>query len=202
MKYRTVMSLSAIVICGLVCGCVSHDSERPRYGDPSEIVAGSPEKPTLYDIESSAHALMQKMMSSHQFSKNYNDVKAAKNGALPIVIIGNVANRTSEHIQGRLDAVGDTVRSLLLESGFFEVKDDEAGGAIASRILRGADDGLEDGALVQLMGTHESPDFIVLGDFRHFEDVGGIHTYRLHLAFHNLKTGKVVWEGIKTKVKL
>ena len=82
------------------------------------------------------------------------------------------------------------------------MKDDRAGGTIRSRIIRGADAGLEDGSLVQGMGTHESPDFIVLGDIRHFEDVGGYHTYRLRLAIHNLRTGKIVWEGVRTSIKL
>lgn len=187
-----------MVITGVVVGCAS----QTRYGDPREIVAGAPDKPTMYDLESSASLLIDRMLASQQFSKNYNATKAAKGGQLPIVVIGNIANKTTERIQGRLDAVGDTIRSALYTSALFEVKDDEASSAISSRILRGADGGLEDGALAQSMGTHESPDFIVLGDFRHFSDVGGVHTYRLRLAIHSLKTGKVVWEGIQTKVKL
>ena len=201
MKNMTVILPITLAVCVFICGC-AHEPRRARYGDPDEIVAGVPDSPTMYDLGSSADSLIEKMLGSSQFSKNYNAAKNAKGGALPIVVIGNIANRTTERIQGRLDAVGDSVRSALFETGLFEVKDDEAGGAIASRIMRGADDGLEDGALVQSMGTQESPDFIVLGDFRHFADVGGYHTYRLRLALHNLKTGKIVWEGIQTKVKL
>ena len=201
MKNMTIIPLITLAVCVFICGCV-HEPRRARYGDPNEIVAGTPDSPTMYDLGSSADSLIQKMLGSPQFSKNYNAVKDAKGGAVPIVVIGNIANRTTERIQGRLDAVGDSVRSALFETGLFGVKDDEAGRDIAARIMRGADDGLEDGALVQSMGTQESPDFIVLGDFRHFTDVGGYHTYRLRLALHNLKTGKVVWEGIQTKVKL
>ena len=32
--------------------------------------------------------------------------------------------------------------------------------------------------------------------------VGGYHTYSLRIAMHNLRTGKIVWKGIQTKVKL
>ena len=156
----------------------------------------------MYDLESSAQQLMDKMLASPQFSANYNTVKAAKGGKLPIAVIGNIANKTRERTLGRLDAVGDAIRSALYSSGLFEVKDDEASGAIISRITQGADGGLENGTLVQTMGTQDSPDFIVLGDLRHFTDVGGYHTYRLRLAIHNLSTGKVVWEGIQTKIKL
>ena len=198
-KDEPILLLVAVAVCGLVCGCVE---PRARYVDPGEIVSGAPDSPTMYDLETSVQTLMQKMLSSPQFSKNYKAAKTAKGGALPIVVIGNIANKTTERIQGRLDAVGETLRSALFESSLFEVKDDEAGEAIASRIQRGADGGLEDGALVQSMGAQESPDFIVLGDLRHFADVGGYHTYRLRIAFHNLRTGKIVWEGIQTMVKL
>ena len=198
MKLKKLVPLAAVAVYGLVCGCVE---PRARYVDHGEIVSGVPESPTMYDLETSVQTLMQKMLASQQFSKNYNATKAAKGGQLPIVVIGNIANKTTERIQGRLDAVGETLRSALFESSLFEVKDDDASSAISSRILHGADDGLEDGELVQSIGTQESPDFIVLGDLRHFADVGGYHTYRLRIAIHNLRTGKVVWEGIQTKVK-
>jgi len=197
MKRPTKYALLTIVAVA-IAGCETQ--REARYADPGEIVSGTPDKPTMYDLESSADALMQKMLAHPQFSANYNAAKIAKGGKLPCVEIGNIENKTTERIQGRLDAVGNTVRSALFTSGLFEVKDEEAARAIKSRILRGADGGLEDGSL--LMGTHESPDFIVLGDFRHFEDFGGIHTFRLRLAIHNLKTGKIVSEGVQTKVKL
>ena len=197
---RFVWVVVMSVMAGGIFGCASQ--RQTQYIEPTEIISGAPDQPTMYDLESSAQILMERMLAHPQFSANYKAAKAAKGGRLPIAVIGNIANKTTERIQGRLDAVGDTIRSALYASELFEVKDDEAGGAISSRILRGADGGLEDGALVQSMGTHESPDFIVLGDIRHFTDVGGYHIYRFRLAIHNLKTGKVVWEGIQTKVKL
>lgn len=190
--------LTTVIIGGMV-GCASQRAT--QYVEPTEIIAGTPEQPTMYDLESSAQQLMDKMLASPQFSANYNAVKATK-GGLPIAVIGNIENKTKERVQGRLDAVGDTIRAALFSSGLFEVKDDAAADAIKSRIIRGADGGLENGALVQTMGTQDSPDFIVLGDLRHFTDVGGYHMYRLRLAIHNLSTGKVVWEGIQTKIKL
>ena len=201
MKKTNPLMVTAAV-CAFAVGCVSPKTDHVRYVDSGEIVAGTAGKATMYDLESSAQALMQKMLASPQFSRNYSAAKASKGGGLPIVVIGNIANKTTERIQGRLDSVGDTIRTALYDGGLFEVKDDEAGSAILSRITHGADGGLEDGSLVQSAGTHESPDFIVLGDFRHFSDVGGYHSYKLRLAIHSLKTGKVVWEGVRTEVKL
>ena len=189
-----LLFLSAAVMIG----CAPRQA---RYLDPNTVVTGSADKVTMYDLESSTQMLMEKMLVHPQFIANYNVVKAER-GRLPIAVIGNIDNKTTEPIQGRLYAVGETVRAALFKSALLEVKDDEAADAIKSRIIHGADGGLETGELVQLMGTHDSPDFIVLGDLRHFADVGGYHTYRLRLALHSLRTGKIVWEGIQTKVKL
>lgn len=198
--------LFAIVATALCAGCVVNtvppERSGTQYVPPTEPVVGDSQTLTMYDLESSAQSLIQKMLSSQQFSKNYDAAKPAKDGKPLVVVVGNIANKTTERIQGRLDSIGDAVRAALLESGLFEVKDDEASGAIASRIIRGADSGLEGGSLLESMGTQDPPDFIVLGDVHHFADVGGYHTYKLRLAIHNLKTGKVVWEGIQTKVKL
>ena len=201
MKSISLFALASIAAV-YVAGCSSQNQKTARYVDPGAVVMGEAESPTVYDFESSTQALVGKMLTSKRFMDNYNVIKNAKGGTLPVVVVGNIDNKTTERIQGRLNAAGETVRTMLFDSGLFEFKDDEAADAIKSRILRGADGALEDGALVQSMGGHESPDFIILGDFRHFSDVGGYHTYRLRLALHSLKTGKVVWEGIETKVKL
>ena len=202
MMRRIAKFFAAVGIIGGLSGCASQRHRNAQYIDPGEIIFGTPAQATMYDLESSAQMLIQKMLAHPQFAANYDAAKASKGGKLPIAVVGNIANKTPERIQGRLDAVGETVRSALFSSNLFEVKDDEASGAILSRITSGADGGLEDCALVQALGTQESPDFIILGDFRHFADVGGYHTYRLRLAIHNLRIGKVVWEGIQTSVKL
>lgn len=200
-----VRELLGVVMVLVFVGCATETiPPKPtgtQYVPPTEVVAGSPQLLTMHDLDSSVQQLMAKMRSNSRFTENYNAIKSAK-GKIPLVVIGNIENKTTERLQGRLDAVGDAIRASLYDSGLFDVKDDDASRAIVSRIIRGADDGVEDSSLVQSLGTQDPPDFIVLGDLRHFEDVGGYHTYKLHLAFHNLKTGKVVWEGIQTRVKL
>lgn len=195
--------LGAVVL--LACGCetvtVPPQQTGTRYVNANEVVAGEPTSATMYDLETAVQNLMSKMRGSPRFSWNYNAAKKAK-GALPIVVLGNIENKTTDRIQGRLDAMRDTIRTSLYDTGLVEVKDDEASEAIRSRIIRGADGGLESGSLVQNLGRQDAPDFIVLGDMRHFTDVGGYHTYRLRLAIHSLATGKVIWEGIQTMVKL
>jgi len=193
--------LTTAIVGGMV-GCTTKGPKEAQYVEPTEIVSGVPEQPTMYDLDSSVEMLMEKMLASPLFSKSCDEVKAAKNGRPPVVVVGNIANKTTERIQGRLDAVGDTVRSALFTTGLFEVKDDAATGAIIARMSDNIDLGLEDGSLARAFGKHATPDFLMLGDFRHFADAGGVHTYRLRLAIHSLRTGKVVWEGTQTKVKL
>lgn len=197
---KRIISLVLAVLIYCICGCNS--PQGTRYVEPGEIISGRADKATMYDLESSAQELMEKMLTHPQFAKNYDATKVAKGGQQPVVVIGNIDNRTETRIQRRLDAIGKTIRVALFDSTLFEVKDDEAADAIKSRIIRGADGGLETGELVQQMGTHDMPDFIVLGDFEDFEDVGGYHTYRLRIALHSLRTGKIIWEGIQTKIKL
>ena len=190
----------------LACGCetvtVPPQPKGTRYVDPSEVIAGKSTGATMYDLETAVQNLMSKMRGSPRFSENYLAAKKAKGGGLPIVVLGNIENKTSDRIQARLDAMRDTIRTSLYDTGLVEVKDDEASEAIRSRIIRGADGGMETAALVQNLGKQDAPDFIVLGDMRNFTDDGGYHTYRLRLAIHSLVTGKVIWEGIQTMVKL
>ena len=202
MKRVLELSLTAVLIGGVV-GCVSQRPGGAVYIDPGTVISGTAGGVTMYDLESSVQRLVQKMLAHPQFAKNYGAAKAAKAGKLPIVVNGNIANLTSDRVQGRLDSANDTIRAMLFDSALFEVKNDNASDAIKSRIISGADGGIENvDALMQSFGAQEAPDFIVLGDLRHFADVGGYHTYKLRIAIHSLKTGKVVWEGIESRVKL
>lgn len=197
--FATIMS----VLCGCVVETLPPRTGGTQYISPSEQITGNPQALTMYDLDSSVQTLIQKMTAHPQFAKNYRAVKAAK-GKLPVVCLGLLENKTTNgEVRSRLRAANDTIRTSLYDTGLFEVKDDEAADAIKSRIIRGADGGFENaGELVSSFGEQEPPDFIVLGDLRHFEDVGGYHTYKLRLAIHSLKTGKIVWEGILTRVKL
>lgn len=203
-----VTAMLSPVFFGCTAQTIPPAPKGTQYVSPNEVIAGSPATPTMYDLETSAQMLMEKMRAHPQFVKNYDTAKAAKNGKLPIVCLGLPENKTSQDevagdVRPKLRALNDTIRVALFDSALFEIKDDEAVDAIKSRIVRSTDGGIENaGELVKTFGEQDTPDFIVLSDFRHVSDIGGYHTYRLRIALHNLKTGKLVWEGIQTKVKL
>lgn len=193
-----------------VCGCVtSQSSEPPRkavYADPNGIVAGTADKATMYDLESAAVELMEQMRASPRFSEEYADATNAMRQAKsakrrPMIVVAFLENRTTQRVQGRLDAARDTISHSLFNSGLFDVKDDEATSKLLGRIVWGVDGGMEKGTLLQTIGERDAPDFMLTGELRQFDD-GGVHTYRLALAIHSFKTGATIWQGVHTRVKL
>ena len=185
MKNKIIIAGTALVASYVLGGCVS---------------APPPER---CDIETSVQILMENMRRHSQFTKNYNAVKAAK-GAMPIVCQSPIVNKTPRaEVRSIGRAVDDLVRVALFDTGIFEVKDDNAVDMILSRIVWGADGGIENvSALMNAVGEHDAPDFIVSGDIRESLISQGQLTYQLRLAVYNLKTGKVVWEGIQSKINL
>ena len=200
--------VSAFFVVAILCGCTTNPpSPKPlpkgpaQYVPQGEVINGRADAMTMYDLETATQELLMKMRKSAVFNQNYTAVKTKK-GALPVIVVGNIENRTTSRIQGRLDTVREIVNTSLFEMDIFEVKDDAASNQIASRIIQSETSGLENGALVASLGTHDSPDFLLVGDLSAFKDYGGYHTYKLHISIHNLATGKVVWKGIQTKIKL
>lgn len=196
---------SPYLLALLVCGCatkVPPSIEGTQYGAAGDVNAGSPADVTMYDLDSAAKSLLSKMLGSRRYAKEYGAAKVAK-GGLPLLVIGGIESQIEGiRLQDRLDVVGETIRTALYDSEMFNVKDDNASAAILNRIVKGADGGLEDGSLVKTTGSQESPDFIVLGDLKSFADSSDRCMYRLHMALHSLRTGKILWEGTQTMVKL
>lgn len=196
-------------VVAILCGCaVNPPPPKPlpkgpaQYVPEGEVINGRASEMTMYDLETATQELLTKMRKSNLFTQNYTTVKTTNGGKLPVIVVGNIENRTTDRIQGRLDTVREIINTSLFEMDIFEVKDDTAASQIAARMLQSQTGGLENGSLVSSIGTHDSPDFMLIGDLSAFKDFGGYHTYKLHLAIHNLKTGKVVWQGIQTKIKL
>jgi hypothetical protein len=129
-------------------------------------------------------------------------------------LIGIVAEKsgiTKKDAERVVNATLDTIAAELKKGekvqlsgfGIFEVKDDDSADLLKSRIIWGADGGIENVSdIMKTLGEQDAPDFIVSGDLRRSADIDGYPVYRLRLSVYNLKTGKVVWEGIQTKVSL
>lgn len=202
----------AVACLAAACGCVSSQSSSPiadrplpkgsaQYAPLGEVESGNATDLTIYDLEAATGELLAKMRKNALFTQNYTKVKDAK-GALPVIVVGNISNKTTSRIQNRLDMVRDIVTTSLYETNLFDVKDDTASDAIAARLALSEEGGLEDATLTSAFGDHESPDFMLIGDLTAFRDVGSIHTFKLKFAIQDLRTGKIVWQGIQTNIKL
>ena len=181
---RRIINFAAVAVCCAMSGCISNDA------------------PDLHDLETATQMLVDRMSHHPQFVKNYGAVKAVK-GREPVVCISPIKNNTSLP-EGRAwgRTADELVRVALFDTGLFEVKDDDSADALQSRIIWGVDGGIENMAdVVKTLGAHDAPDFMVAGDIKSSKPVDGYPTYRLRLVVHSLKTGKVVWEGIQSKVK-
>ena len=184
MKKIMSITIAAVAVCCAMSGCISNDA------------------PDLHDLEAATQMLIDKMSHHPQFTKNYGTAKALK-GKEPVLCISPIKNNTSLP-EGRAwgRTVDEHVRVMLFDTGLFEVKDDDSADVLQSRIIWGVDGRIENMAdVVKTLGTHDAPDFMVAGDIKPSKSIDGYPTYRLRLALHSLKTGKVVWEGIQSKVK-
>ena len=176
--------------------------------DNVPVVKPQPEtshKLTISDVDGAINDLLTKMFADEHFAANYGTAKDAVD-RMPIVVIGGVEDKGAdrgdvEDLDGIIDSLGATIRVALFDSGMFEVKDDDVSVALSKRIISSGNSPLEDGEIMSALKAHGSPDFFVLGDLRHFSGSEGRHIYRLRLAFHNLATGKIVWEGINNITK-
>lgn len=183
---KHVKRLSLVALAAALAGCAA--TEAPRESLRDDAVG----------IDLAARTLVEKMLVHPQFSKNYAEVKSAKKGRLPVLCQSPLRSEIGmSEARPRLRVADDTVRVALFDTGLFDVKDDEASAMIKARIVWGADGGIENAAdLLNSVGGHEAPDFIVSGDLLPSADADARHTCRLRVAIHNLKTGLVVWEGI------
>ena len=199
-------TLIAAVAVAVLAGCQTQPppNHKPQYIPQGTVIPGRAHNATMYDLESAANELLMKMRTSKVFERNYNNVKL-REGGKPIIDFGNIANMTTSRIQDRLDSLRDTLRVSLMEMDLFVSKDIQSFDKMKGRIIDTETNGLEDGSLVEGLGTHKSPSLMFWGDLHQFKDEGDdgtVHTYKLHLQLDDLRTGAVVWEGIETKIKL
>ena len=114
----------------------------------------------------------------------------------PIVIVDGLKDLTggkspTEDIDYLLCTASESLRNKLIKLGSFDAKDDKEKVAVAKRIIESDTSPLENPELMAALKRHGSPDFYCAGDLRYFKES---KKYRLRIAVHSLRTGKIVWE--------
>ena len=171
----------------------------PLPPPPPSAPLPPPPPPPGTSLDYMVDALVREMFANSQFAKNYAECQTRLDGRLPVVVLGDIENKSGNTgLDELIEAAGERYRVKLFNSKLFEVKDDGVLVDLAKRIVASGNSPLEDGELMNVLKQHGSPDFYVAGDLKLLTDLDGIAYYKLRLAIHNLSTGKVVWEGIET----
>ena len=171
----------AVIALGILCGCETvvvppEPKNDVRQGDPAEPFFGRPQDSTMYSLESCARQLMADMRANAEFKRNYATKKKSKKNARPTVIVGDIKNGATYHVQHRLNVVRDTVvRTELLNSGLFTMLSSDA---------------------------ESSPDYVVNGDFKEVPESDGRHNHYLYIRVKDVRTDAIIWEGFQKNVKL
>lgn len=171
----------AVMALAILCGCETvvvppEPKGDARQGDPAEPFLGRPQDVTMYSLESSASQLMADMRANAEFKRNYATKKRSKANTRPTVIVGDIKNGATSHVQHRLNVVRDTVvRTEMLNSGLFTILSNDA---------------------------ESSPDYVVNGDFRDVPESDGRHNHYLYIRIKDFKTDVIIWEGFRKDVKL
>lgn len=180
-KINVGFCFSVAMALGILCGCETvivppEPRNDVRQGDPTEPFLGRPQDVTMYSLESSARQLMADMRANAEFKRNYAAKKRTMKNARPAVIVGDIKNGATSHVQHRLNIVRDTVvRTELLNSGLFTILSNDA---------------------------ESSPDYIVNGDFRDIPEFDGRHNHYLYIRIKDFETDVIIWEGFRKNVKL
>jgi len=189
MERRTfAFVLSAVVFVSfLVTGCATHIARPPV--EKKIDVSGA-----WNDVDS---RMVSDEMVRDSLAKSWVDVFAAKNNRKPVVIVGTVSNRSSEHIDSRL-FTSDLERCLTNS------------GKVTFVAMKGDRDELrsekEDQAAHASEASRKTPnietgaDFMVQGSINSVKDeVDGKYVilYQVNLEMVDLTTNEKVWIGSK-----
>ncbi len=165
---------------------------------PKAFVKGKyddPEKENLLndqwsetDMQNAVKAMVDSLVAHHSIAKAANP---------PILMVTNLQNKTSEHIDTQ--SIMDMVRVELTNSGKVAFIDKEARQDIADE-YNYQDSGMVNGATKKGPGGQIGVDFIVNGRLDSIvQEVGKDKTvyYKMTLNMTNLKTGVITWTGQK-----
>lgn len=173
----------------------------PPPPPPPSLPPPPPDDPrlTLSDVDGVVQKHIDSMQVDRVFRDNYNAAQAAI-GRIPLVIVGGLKDLTkgkspTADMDNLLATASLNVRITLLRTRLVDAKDDSVITAMTERIIENGKSPTEDGELMDVLKKHGSPDFIMLGDIRYFDEEKKY--YRVRLALHSFHTGKIVWEDFK-----
>ena len=182
-----------IAITALSCGCASVKVDRISPSKTTDIGGGWNDSDARLTAEEMIRDCLERPWL-HTFVTQY--------GHNPVVIVGNISNRTHEHINSQV--VIKAVERELLNSGkvSFVATSEERQGLRAEREDQQTFSSAE---TRKAFGREVGADFMMIGSLNSVKDVfktKGTMYYQINLELIDLETNQKVWMGQKEIKKM
>ena len=188
MKTRILSAVAASAVALSLTAC----------GGPRAYTRGTYEDPNTIEMlsdqfnENDLQLIAKKMVNSLSTSQRF-----AQDSGRPIVVVGRMRNKTSEHID--MSSLADKIQTQLQQSGRFRLLDKAAREDIAEEYeYQGS--GYVDPNAAKGPGAQVSADFIMTGEIASIvQEVGRdkLVYYKMTVKLNDIKTGIVEWTDEK-----
>ena len=171
-----------------------------RYGDPQSVETVNAEWGST-DLQTFSSKMVKSLIDSPQLA--YLNTAGKGDDKRIIAYMGGVRNETSEHIN--TDAVTDSIRTELLQSGRFRFVADKHGqNEIGEQVEFQQGSGRVNPEMAKKFGKQLGADVVIYGALRSIDkrkgrslESGGVKTedvyYQFVLNCENIETGELIW---------
>jgi penicillin-binding protein activator len=192
MKLLSLAFLAAAFVAFQSCSSV-------QYGDPQETETVSIDFGST-DLQTLSKKMVKSLIDSPNLA--YLDAPGKREDKRIILYMGGVDNRTKEHID--TEAITDSVRTDLLQSGRFRFVADQKGQKEIGDQVRFQNDGRVNPEMAKQFGKQVGADMIVYGSLVSIEkskhrsiESGGSKLEDVYYQFImnavNIETGEIIW---------
>lgn len=192
-KFFSHSCVSILAATFALSGCTTFEGE---YADPTgvEIVD---DRWNETDARKTAETMISGMISK-PWLKAFKEA----NGKRPLVIVGDVKNRTDEHIDTQ--ALVDFITDELINSGRVRFVDAANRERILKEIEYQNDSGMVSGSTAKKRGRQKGADFLLFGTLSsnvHTREGLKRVTYQTNLRLTDLESAEIVWSDKKLITK-
>ena len=186
MKTRLIVSASLV---GLLSACSGPRAfTRGTYEDPNTIEMLS-DQFNENDLQLIAKKMVNSLANSQRFTQPPQQ--------LPVVLVGRLKNKTSEHID--MASLGDKIQTGLAQTGRFALLDKAAREDLAEE-YEYQQSGYVDPKAAKAPGQQASADYLLTGEITSIiQQVGNdkLVYYKMTAKLNNVRTGIVEWTDEK-----
>jgi len=166
----------------LFVSCGPRAFTKGAYDDPNKVI--------LLDDKFNENDMQ---LISNQLVDSLSNYGKIKSGSRPVVMVGRVRNRTSEHVD--VKSLTDKIRTALIKSGHFRFSDKEARDELAEEYeYQGGK--FVDKKSAKGAGKQTGVDFLITGDIAsNIQEVGAdkVIYYKVTLNLIDLETNIIEW---------